>query len=252
MKPLIEIINSKKIFVAAHRGFSKIYPENTMSAFKSAIELCIDIIEVDIQFSKDEQIIVYHNDVLRNTNHSISNLNFDDLKHFDNGSWFSEEFKNERIPLLCEVINELHSKAYLIIEIKPLFSEFTKRCIDNLISLLCETNYISNVVIASFDVNNISYIKTVNSKINTAAIFLPDSKLLPNEIKNECNCDAIICYIDELNKLFSDNATANNIFLGVYGAETKADLEKCISHNVKVVGSDHPEKILNLLNTIQL
>lgn len=247
MLSLKEIIQKKDVLVAAHRGVSSQFPENTIAAFNAAVNLGADMIEFDIQFSKDGQIVVYHDDMLRNTNQLISDINYNELENYDNGSWFSEKFENERIPLVNEIVKTFREQVYFSIEIKPFFSTQTQIYIDNLIAILIKWDAIPNAVIGSFDEKNISYIKSTYSNTNTAAIALPNSNLLPIDYKNKSNCDAIICSITELSDEFSRNALENNIFIGIYGAETKEDVNKCLKNKVKVIGTDFPERIIEFL-----
>ena len=248
MKALREIVNSKKILIAAHRGNSSNFPENTISAFQSAVNLGVDMIELDVQFTKDNQIVVSHNEILRNTKQHLSELTFDQIKDFNNGSWFSSDFANERIPLLSDVIKEFSNKVYFSIEVKPFFSTKTKNEITQLATLVAENNLTQNIVIASFDAKNLSFIKSINPQINTAAIFNSKLNLLPIDYKNECESDAIICSLDELNEKFAANANQNDIFIGIYGAKTKSDIDKCLANNVKVIGTDFPAQIIKLIN----
>ena len=70
------------MLVAAHRGYSKKYPENTLIAFRKAIEVGSNAIECDVHLSKDEHLIVMHDfDVERTTNGKgrISDLTLDEL-----------------------------------------------------------------------------------------------------------------------------------------------------------------------------
>ena len=56
--------SEKNIFVAAHRGWSEKYPENTMLAFRKAAELGVDQIEMDIRVTKDGQLVVIHDETV--------------------------------------------------------------------------------------------------------------------------------------------------------------------------------------------
>ena len=254
MKSLREIVNTRKILIAAHRGNSSNFPENTVAAFQSAVNVGADMIELDVQFTKDNQIVVYHNEMLRNTQQNIPELDFDEIKNVDNGSWFADDFADERISLLADIIKKFHSSVYFIIEIKPFFSAQTKTELTQLTTLLMQNNLTQNIVIASFDTKNLSFVKSINSQINTAAIFNINDKsdsganFSPMDYKNECGCDAIICSLDELNEEFAANATQNNIFIGIYGAETKNDVDKCIANNVKVIGTNAPAQIISYLD----
>lgn len=90
-----------------HRGVASLAPENTLAGFKLAKRLGLNWIEFDIQLTKDQQWVVFHDDYITRTTNgqgAIYEHTFDDLKSLDTGSWFHASFKEEKIPTLIEVI----------------------------------------------------------------------------------------------------------------------------------------------------
>ncbi len=122
--------------VTAHRGASVTYPENTMSAFIGAKELGADWIELDVQQTKDKKLIVLHDTNLKRTtglNKNTWETTYDEVKELDAGSFFDKRFKDERIPLLEEVIKfAKNNNIKLNIELKPTGYEtdFEKSVVD--------------------------------------------------------------------------------------------------------------------------
>jgi len=55
------------VLVVGHRGFSGVAPENTVASFKKAMEIGVDMIELDVHLSKDGQVVVIHDDTLNRT-----------------------------------------------------------------------------------------------------------------------------------------------------------------------------------------
>lgn len=109
------------VLVTAHRGFSGDAPENTLAAFKKAMEVGSDMIELDVRFSKDGQIVVMHDDTLDRTTNGrgkVSDYTLKELKQFDAGSWFAPQFSGEHIPTLVEVLELAKGKIRVNIEIK--------------------------------------------------------------------------------------------------------------------------------------
>lgn len=110
--------------IIAHRGCSEEAPENTLISIKKAIEFKADFIEVDIHISADHVPVVIHDDTLsRTTNEKrplfVSDLTLKELKELDAGSWFSPQFKGEKIPTLEEVLDlTRETSTGLIIEMK--------------------------------------------------------------------------------------------------------------------------------------
>lgn len=82
-------------------------PENTMSAFRRAIELGAHGVELDVQSTSDGHLVVFHDASLdRTTNGTglVFQTALDVIKELDAGSWHSPAFTTERVPLLSEVL----------------------------------------------------------------------------------------------------------------------------------------------------
>ncbi|MFY0780074.1 glycerophosphodiester phosphodiesterase family protein [Peribacillus simplex] len=104
-----------------HRGASGYCPENTMASYIKAIELGADCLEVDIHLSKDDVLVVHHDPTLDRTTSGKGNLRdytAAELKELDAGSWYHTRYKNERIPLLSEVLENFGSEVGILIELK--------------------------------------------------------------------------------------------------------------------------------------
>ncbi len=109
-------------WVIAHRGYRGAYPENTISAFKAAIEVKADMIELDVCLTKDRVPVVIHDTTLERTTDGeglVSGYTLSELKELDAGSWFSSEFKGESIPTLEETLDQTKGRITVNIEIKP-------------------------------------------------------------------------------------------------------------------------------------
>lgn len=117
-------LNAQEPLIIAHRGASKEAPENTLSAFRKAIDMGANFLEMDLHLSKDAQVVVMHDpDVERCTDATgpmpVAALTVSALKRLDAGSWFSSEFKGEPVPLLREVLELDRGPTGLMLEVKP-------------------------------------------------------------------------------------------------------------------------------------
>ena len=158
--------------VTAHRGASFNYPENTLSAFYGAKDLGADWIELDIQQTKDRKIIVSHDTNLKRTtglNKNVYDLTYDEIKDLDAGSFFSTDFKDERIPLLEDVIKFAKDhNIKLNIEIKPSGKEvdFEK----DIATLILDYDFIDNCVVTSQVYDVLENVKKANNNIKTVYV----------------------------------------------------------------------------------
>ncbi|GEN86957.1 glycerophosphodiester phosphodiesterase [Oceanobacillus sojae] len=111
----------KKMVNIAHRGASGHAPENTMAAFEKAFEMKADYIEIDVQMTKDGELIAIHDTTVNRTTNgtgSVGDYTLEEIQQLDAGSWFGQEFVGERIPTFEEIIDTYRGKIGLLIELK--------------------------------------------------------------------------------------------------------------------------------------
>ncbi|MBU5270688.1 glycerophosphodiester phosphodiesterase [Staphylococcus caprae] len=108
--------------IVAHRGLPEDYPENTLIAYKHALMLHIDMLEIDVHYTKDKQLVVIHDDTIDRTSNGkgkVLDYTLDELREFDFGAYRGDKFKGERIPTLDEVLDLVdHFSKRLLLEIK--------------------------------------------------------------------------------------------------------------------------------------
>jgi len=107
--------------VIAHRGFSYRAPENTLAAYRLAIDAGAEMAECDVYLSADCIPVLLHDKNLKRTTGleaTVDALPLAELKKLDVGRWKAAEFAGERIPTLCEALKLVNGKLRLVIEIK--------------------------------------------------------------------------------------------------------------------------------------
>lgn len=117
----MKLANCNNCLIIAHRGESSDAPENTMSAINLAWERDADAVEIDIQLSKDKQIVVIHDTNTKSIagrNKKVKNQTLARLRELDMGKHKGKEWLGEKIPLLSEVLKTVPSGKKIIIEIK--------------------------------------------------------------------------------------------------------------------------------------
>jgi len=122
MHKLLQAKRFKLPWIIAHRGYRAKYPENTLCAFKAALDAGAAMLELDVTLSRDRKLVVIHDDTLQRTTNGrgpVSGLTLAELKQLDAGSWFSARFAGERLPELIEVLDLVDGRALINIEIKP-------------------------------------------------------------------------------------------------------------------------------------
>ncbi len=152
--------------IIAHRGSSAIAPENTLVAFKKAIENGATGVEFDLQLSCDYHFVIIHDstvDRISKTQGKVAELTLKELKKLDVGSWFNPKFKGEKIPTLTEVLDLFaNSILTLYIEVKEC-DYWRDQDINNLLKLLAK--YQKQIYLISFDHQFLNRVRQQSSLI---------------------------------------------------------------------------------------
>jgi len=107
--------------IIAHRGAAGVRPENTMAAFEKAIEDQTDWLELDVQETRDGDVIVVHDSdfmKLAGVDLKVWDSDLEAVSKIDIGSWFAPEYSDQRTPLLRDVLELAKGRAKVLIELK--------------------------------------------------------------------------------------------------------------------------------------
>jgi glycerophosphoryl diester phosphodiesterase len=110
--------------IIAHRGDSAHRPENTLASFASAIEAGADLVEADVQLTRDGHVIVIHDCVVDRTTNGkgdVRRMALAEVRALSAGypARFGAEYAGERVPTLAELLAFLRGRARVMIEMKP-------------------------------------------------------------------------------------------------------------------------------------
>ncbi|MDE0018525.1 MAG: glycerophosphodiester phosphodiesterase family protein [Candidatus Poribacteria bacterium] len=148
----------------AHRGASGRAPENTLAAFKSAIEFDVDAVELDLHGTADGEIVVIHDATLDRTTDLHGRINettLETIQSADAGGWFDAEFADESVPTLTEALACIAKKAIAVLEIKdPLIAEAV-------VAKIHETGTLDFTVVISFHTTVLQTIRALEPRIAT-------------------------------------------------------------------------------------
>jgi glycerophosphoryl diester phosphodiesterase len=234
--------------VLAHRGASKIAPENTLAAFTNAALLDIHAIEFDVMQAACGEVVVIHDETLERTTNGkgrVCDYPYSYLRTLDAGSWFNSRFSGERIPSLIQILDFLsnHKNMLANVELKaPAGSEdaLVKRVLSDMGSFLATEN--DRVIFSSFSVPALI---SLRERSTTAAIGLLMHEWLPNW---QDICTKLGCVSVNVNHAILTPATARDIkskgyALMCYTVDDPIRARELYSWGVDAVFSNNPDKI---------
>jgi len=240
--------SQEKILIFAHRGASTLAPENTLKAFKKAIELKADYIEFDLHQSKDGEIVIMHDaNTFRTTGHLglIKDMTLNKLKKLNCGD-------GEKIPTLEELINLTKGKIGLNCEIKM------KGIAQKIIELLKEADLFESTIISSFIHSELLKFKKLEPSLKIASLnptrtgwiidWFSRKNLIKKAVKNQFFGINPLYLI--VNKKFVDKAHRENLYVFPWTVDSLSTIEKLIEFGVDGIITNDVEKVRMVLNRI--
>jgi glycerophosphoryl diester phosphodiesterase len=140
----------ESVQIVAHRGASGEAPENTPGAMELAVEQGADWVEIDVQETRDGEVVVIHDSDLMKVGGvplRVGGATLHELKQVDVGSWHGEPFAGQRIPSLREALLQLRGRAGVIIELKVYGGE--RALEERTVAIVEETGMEDSVMIMS-------------------------------------------------------------------------------------------------------
>lgn len=223
--------------VTAHRGYSAAYPENTIPAFKGAIQVGADWAELDVQQTADGEVIVMHDSNLKRTtglDKEVWQVTWDEIKDLDNGSWFDKKYQTVRIPTLEEVLKVCRGKIHLNIEIKP--SGHDKDLEEQVAKLLKKYHMRDTCVVSSLKYDSLRKIKEADDSIETAYI----TSVSYGNFTDLEYADGYSVESTLLSKSFVNKAQKAGKQIYVWTVNSEERLEKVVGMGIDNVITDDP------------
>ncbi|MBQ6420323.1 MAG: glycerophosphodiester phosphodiesterase [Clostridia bacterium] len=161
--------------VIAHRGANRLAPQNTLPAFQKAIEAGANGFETDVHLTKDGVPVICHNytvDATSDGRGRIVDYTAGELKKFDFGSYFSEEYKGTAAPTLEEFLQLAAPSDAAVINIelkKPRDGE--KEIVDKTLQLVKQYGVLDRVIISSFDPLLLKRVKNLEPRCKTGFLY---------------------------------------------------------------------------------
>jgi glycerophosphoryl diester phosphodiesterase len=167
----------------AHRGHSIAYPENTLEAYRKAIDLGLDMIEGDVNITRDGQLVMMHDSTLDRTTTGtgrVSATTWEEIQRLDAGRKFKPEFDGARIPSTEETLL-LYKEVGILscFEVKGANADESNRIALGLVELFVKHNMLDKAFMSSFD----------HEVLQLAKSKCPELLLAPERLPNDAPAD---------------------------------------------------------------
>ena len=235
------------INIIAHRGFSGVYPENTEIAFNEALALNVDMIEFDVHMAKDESLIIIHDQTVDRTSDGtgkISDLNIDEIKALDAGSWMDSRFRQTRFLTLDEALEILGKKTRLNVHIKA-YDHDRDRLVPSVVDTLLGHDLISNSFIAS-DQTSIGL--SLDKRPDLAICNLsttPRGDYIQRSL--DIGCTILQPGNQQVDISFVQQAHLHNLEVNPFFADEDEEMQRLINCGVDGILTNYPDRLINIL-----
>lgn len=220
--------------IIGHRGCKGEQPENTLIGIKKAIEAGVDGVEIDVHLTKDNKLVVIHDDTVdRTTNGQGKVLDFtlEEIRKLDAG-------KGEKIPTLQEVIDIIkQSGIELVIEIKCENAE------QDVAEAIEKNNIIEKTIVKSFNHRIVKKVKEINDKIKTACL-LAGLPVHAYRLLEDAKADVLSINFRTVDKELIDECHEHGCHVFIWNIDDKEELKKFIDMGADYIGTNFPSKII--------
>ena len=242
-------------YVIAHRGISAKAPENTLASFEKAANTSgIDMIELDVRLTKDEEVIVLHDRTLQRTstgNGPARNYSLEEIWRLDAGSWFHKMFAKQRIPTLAEVFRQIGSQLWVDVEIKSdrLHREPLGLLEEKVLDVVHQCGMDDRVLFSSFDHRLLANIKQIKSSAVTGVLFdfLHDFGRSPSKLAERVDAEVFKCATRELTHQMLNDAHKHGIAVYVYTLNSVQGAQRMLDYGVDGILSNNADDIVGVV-----
>lgn len=236
--------------IIAHRGFSGVYPENTMLAFRKAIEIGADGIELDVHLSKDGQVMIIHDEALKRTtglDGVISDYTRAELEKISAGKTKNDEFGFTPIPSLEEYLAFMaeHRDKITNIELKTApvyYPEIEEKTLE----LVRKFDLEKNIIYSSFNWLSIERMQCLGTISETGLLFSGMKLYNQAHIIKSLGINYFHPDFNDLTDEIVKSYLDNKVGLNVWTVNEIEDMKVCLSWNIDGLITNFPDRAISI------
>jgi glycerophosphoryl diester phosphodiesterase len=241
----------------AHRGASGLYPENTLLAFRKAIENGVDYLEMDLHLTQDREIVVMHDETLERTTNGagfIWDHTLEALRQLDAG-------QGERVPALAEVIDLVRpTNVRLLLELKyEVERDYPDKYLNEglatteaMISFLDRAGFTDRVVLTSFSPVLLQRAKELEPRYPLSIDPYPqDGSLTPKQVMDQVlpsRANNVAYYYSSVDQAFLEESRLCGITTWAWDPDDPDELRRLIGLGVDGIETNRPDVLNKVLS----
>jgi len=249
------------VWVIAHRGASGEAPENTLAAFRQAVEAGAAFVETDLQLSKDARLVALHDDMLDRTTNGhgpVSAKTLAELRQLDAGSWFTGDgassdrftsapqkgFAGQLIPTLDEILSfGREHDIGLYLEMK---TPAVSGAEHTLVGALRASGEIMRTVILSFDLSQLAKVRSFEPLVVTGYLC---EKPAPDAVRKavETGARQLLPRADQVTPELVKEAHAGDLKVVTWTVNDPERAAALVDAGVDGIITDYPREMIALL-----
>lgn len=236
--------SSDYISVSAHRGGARKAPENTLSALEYAIESKSDFAEIDVQETKDGEIVLMHDTSLKRTtglNAKVWTMTYDELCQLDAGVRFHKSFRGEKIPTLKEAIETARGRIQLNIEVK--YNGHNPNIVRKVVRIIEEEEFVDNCVLTSMNYKFLEQAKKLNPDIRTGYTM----NMTYGDLKDMSSADCFSVKYTYISERFVERVHSLGKEVYAWTLNYQGDIQRIVNCGVDNIITDDPELVRRVI-----
>ncbi|WP_230397253.1 glycerophosphodiester phosphodiesterase [Novisyntrophococcus fermenticellae] len=232
------------VAVTAHRGGARMAPENTLSAMAYAVEAMADMAEIDVQETKDGEIVLLHDTNLKRTtgfSANIWNITSDQINQLDAGVKFNKKFLGEPVPTLEQVIRFCKGKMKLNIEVK--YNGHNKGIVKKVVKIIEDEDFTRDCVITSMNYKFLKQVKQENPDIKTGYTL----RMSYGDLSELSDADFFSVKHTYITGQFVKDVHKMGKEVHAWTLNYQGDMQRMLSMNVDNIITDDPELVRKVI-----
>jgi glycerophosphoryl diester phosphodiesterase len=242
--------------IIGHRGAMGYAPENTIFSFEEAIRRGADLIEMDVQLSSDNEVVVMHDTSVDRTTDGhglVRDLPWKKIKTFDAGVWFGPDSTGQYVPSLPEVIRYFRHKKTtqrhplgMIIELKTVRGTGGSLA-DAVVAVLKKEDFLSRVFIISFDAVALQEIRSADAHAPTGLLYSEEGEESRISQARAIGAQAIFPRKTCVSTRVVAAAHRAGLSVSTWTANTKVEMKRMLACGVDAITTNFPDRLRSLM-----